>query len=52
MTHDEEGNPIRQSRWVKKSNVPRYNKEQRKLLDEMNLREPDGWHRGARVRAS
>lgn len=39
---------IVQSRWVKKSDVPRYTKEQQKDLDKFV--ESFGWHRAARVR--
>jgi len=39
---------VRQSRWIKRSAVPRYTKEQRKALDKFV--ECFGWHRGARVR--
>lgn len=39
---------IRQSRWVKLNNVPRYDA---KLLDAIwaQYREADGWSKGARV---
>lgn len=36
------------SRWRKRSSVPRYDDEQRPALDK--YREPKGWHRAARVR--
>ena len=39
--------PIVQSRWVKKSNVERYSKEQRKDLD--SYVEQPGWNKGAKV---
>ena len=46
--YDEEGNPIRQSRWVEASDVERYTKEQQKDLGK--YREEDGWRNGARVK--
>jgi len=46
----EDRKPIRQSRWVKKSNVARYSKEQLKELDTFG-RDCDGWRNGARVRS-
>lgn len=45
---DKNGNPIKQSRWVKSSDVPRYTKEQQAAIAEL-FHEADGWHRGARV---
>ena len=45
----ETGKPIRHSRWVKKSGLPRYSKAQEKQIGEQFV-EPQGWHRGARVR--
>ena len=46
-TEAEETPQVRQSRWVAKSNVPRYDK---RTLDGFNryVEEP-GWHRGAKV---
>lgn len=44
----ETGKPIRHSRWVKRSGVPRYSKQQEKAIGERFV-EPKGWHRGARV---
>jgi hypothetical protein len=49
MKYDEEGNPIRQSRWVKKSDVPRFDKEQQKGVDAVKG-DIDGWFHGARCR--
>lgn len=46
-TEVEEKKPIKQSRWVKKSNVERYSKEQQKDLD--SYTEQPGWHKGAKV---
>ena len=43
----EDKKPIVQSRWVAKSNVARYDKRTLDTFSEM--REPDGWHRGAKV---
>ena len=45
---EEEEKPIVQSRWVAKSRVERYTKEQQKDLDKYV--EPFGWHNGARVK--
>ena len=44
-----EEKPVKQSRWVKKSDVPRYTKEQQKALDAVPC-DADGWSNGARVR--
>lgn len=46
----ETGKPIRHSRWVKRSGVPRHSKPQEKWFAS-NICEPQGWHRGARVYA-
>lgn len=43
----EERKPIKQSRWVAKSNVARYDK---RTLDTFGqCREPDGWRHGAKI---
>jgi hypothetical protein len=42
------GQPVKHSRWVKKSGVPRYSKPQEKAIAS-RFSEQDGWHRGARV---
>lgn len=46
--YDDDGQPIKQSRWVENSDVERYTKEQQKDL--AKYREADGWNNGARVR--
>jgi hypothetical protein len=48
---DEEKNrPIKHSRWNRHSNVPRYSKPQEKWFGN-NMKEQEGWHKGARVYA-
>lgn len=46
--HPRAGEPVRHSRWVSASGVPRYSKPQEKWFGS-NIAEPQGWHRGARV---
>jgi len=52
MTETDAKKPIKKSRWVKKSGVPRYTKEQQKELDKFSETDLNRWHRGARVRPS
>ena len=47
-SHKRAGEPIKHSRWVKASGVPRYSKPQEKAIAS-RFSEPQGWHRGARV---
>jgi hypothetical protein len=45
---DEDGNPIKHSRWVRSSPVPRHTKAQDKWFGD-NFTEPQGWRKGARI---
>jgi len=46
--NEKETKPIKQSRWVRKSNVDRYDKRTLEFFGHHYV-EPMGWHKGARI---